>query len=581
MTVLLLVMALSLSAGSVAEEAPAEAPTRESLAEFEERVEAAFAQVEAALAREEERLRQLAQRHASQKLGDGRASVSQAEANIHLWTQRNKELEAVKRELRGKLAGLLASLDSEVASLAGRLSVRPDTAARRAPEIDADFQVEERGVETRPSQAPATSGPPAADPLAGHKVVERGLSLARANRLLIQLGLDSLGFDAGPADGLFGPRTRAALGSWQAANGYEVTGHLTRKQTRVLLAAGEQAEQQRAAERERRERQRAMREQRDQAQAERQRKPQDAAHGEQGEPAGAAPMQTDQGRQALEGIVGSVFRDCPHCPEVVVVPPGSFRMGGPLGETGRQDNEGPQHWVEIRQAFAVGVYEVTRREYSRFVLDTNRTWSDSCVTFEAGEIAEQTGRHWQKPGYHQTERHPVVCVSWEDAQAYARWLSLQAGKPYRLLSESEWEYATRAGTATARYWGDNESDQCRHANGLDASTDFVGRSGRVGCRDGYAATSPAGAFTRNRFGLYDALGNVWEWTQDCGAVSYEGATTDGRARQGGVCGLRVVRGGSWINGPTFLRAARRDGLPPGHRFNVVGFRIARSLNLPR
>ena len=265
---------------------------------------------------------------------------------------------------------------------------------------------------------------------------------------------------------------------------------------------------------------------------------------------------------------------------MVVVPPGSFRMGGPYGETGRQENEGPQHRVEIRQPFAVGMFEVTRLQFLRFAIATNRTWADTCITFERGEIEERMDRHWQSPGFHQTDRHPIVCVSWDDALAYVGWLSLRTGKPYRLLSESEWEYMARAGTSTARYWGDGESDQCQHANGLDASTDLVGRSGRVGCRDGYPATSPAGAFTGNLFGVYDVLGNVWEWTQDCASGSYGGVSGDGRARQTAGCGTRVVRGGSWINGPTLLRAARRDWLPADQRFNVVGFRIARTLDVP-
>ena len=395
------------------------------------------------------------------------------------------------------------------------------------------------------------------------------------------MGLTSLGFDAGPADGLFGSRTRSAISSWQSANDHQATGHLTRLQADTLIAAGRDAEQKRAAERERREQQHIARQRKERQKAERERAAEKAMEQQQREQRQTEGKQAPADQGVLGNVAGEVFRDCPNCPEMVVVPSGSFRMGGPPGETGRQDNEGPQHWVEISQPFAMSVYEVTREQYLRFLNATNRTWADTCITFEGGEIEERGDRNWQNPGFHQTDRHPVVCVSWDDARAYVSWLSLQTGKTYRLLSESEWEHAARAGTDTARYWGDSESDQCHHANGLDSSTDFVGRSGRVGCRDGYPATSPAGTFTANPFGVYDVLGNVWEWTQDCWAESYGGASSDGRSRQIAGCENRVIRGGSWINGPTFLRSARRDRIPPDRRFNVVGFRIGRTFDVVR
>ena len=553
------VLVLLLAVGSTL----AETPVDDLLKEFEERVHAAFAAAETALASQEERLHDLAVRHSREELADGRASVAQAAANVLLWEQRVDELRGVEGELRRALNNLLAELASNIG----------ETVKRSAGAVERDEPVEPIRESRAPAAAvrttesssgtvggEASAGTPQDDPAA----VELSLSLDRSIRALVQMGLTSLGFDAGPADGLFGRRTRSAVRGWQSANDLQATGYLTRPQADTLIAAGHDAQQEQAAERERREQRRIarQREERQRQQELAERKRAEAEKGESG------------------SVAREVFRDCPECPEMVVVPPGSFRMGGPYGETGRQENEGPQHRVEIRHPFAVSMFEVTRLQFLRFAIATNRTWADTCITFERGGIEERMDRHWQSPGFHQTDRHPIVCVSWDDALAYVGWLSLRTGKPYRLLSESEWEYMARAGTSTARYWGDGESDQCHHSNGLDASTDLVGRSGRVGCRDGYPATSPAGAFTRNPFGVYDVLGNVWEWTQDCALASYDEVAGDGRARQTAGCDTRVVRGGSWINGPTLLRSARRDWLPADHRFNVVGFRIARTLDVP-
>ncbi|MCY4514057.1 MAG: SUMF1/EgtB/PvdO family nonheme iron enzyme [Candidatus Tectomicrobia bacterium] len=542
----------------------------DSLREFEERVQAAFAAAETALASQEAQLHDLAIRHSREALADGRASVAQAAANVLLWEQRIEELRGVEGELRRELNNVLAELASIIGESVKRSAggVERDEPVELSPE-SRDPSAAVRATESSRGTAggEASAGTPRDDPAAA----ELSLGLDRSIRAVVQMGLTSLGFDAGPADGLFGNRTRSAVRTWQTANDHQATGYLTRVQADALIAAGRVAQQElaavqkQAAERKRREQRRVA-----QQREERQRQ-QEIAETKQAE--------------AEKGQLGSasveVFRDCPECPEMVVVPPGSFRMGGPYGETGRQNNEGPQHRVEIRRPFAVSMFEVTRLQFLRFAIDTNRTWANTCITFERGEIEERMDRHWQSPGFHQTDRHPIVCVSWDDALAYVGWLSLRTGKPYRLLSESEWEYVARAGTSTARYWGDSESDQCRHANGLDASTDLVGRSGRAGCHDGYPATSPAGAFTRNPFGVYDVLGNVWEWTQDCALESYGEVSGDGRARQTAGCDTRVVRGGSWINGPTFLRSARRDWLPADHRFNVVGFRIARTLDAPR
>ena len=159
-----------------------------------------------------------------------------------------------------------------------------------------------------------------------------------------------------------------------------------------------------------------------------------------------------------ETQAGHRFRDCPTCPEMVVVPAGSYEMGSPASEEGRLDLEGPVHRVTIAQPLAVGVYEVTRGEFERFVEATGYSTGNFCVTSEEGKAEYRSGRHWRDPGFAQTGQHPVVCVNWEDAQAYVRWLSQETGQAYRLLSEAEWEYVARGGQQSQgyKYAGSNE-----------------------------------------------------------------------------------------------------------------------------
>ena len=232
--------------------------------------------------------------------------------------------------------------------------------------------------------------------------------------------------------------------------------------------------------------------------------------------------------------VGQRFRDCPSCPEMVVVPAGSYEMVLPTSEAGRGENEGPVHRVTIAEPLAVGMYEVTRGEFGRFVESTGYSTGNSCHIRDAeGGMTERVGHHWRNPGFSQGERDPVVCVSWDDAQTYVQWLSQETGKEYRLLSEAEWEYVARAGTRTARYWGQGWSDQCRYANGSDKA--LMRRDEKLkwlyetvllkdaevreagwlpaDCDDGYAWTSPVGTYGANAFGLHDVLGNVSEWVQ--------------------------------------------------------------------
>ena len=175
----------------------------------------------------------------------------------------------------------------------------------------------------------------------------------------------------------------------------------------------------------------------------------------------------------------------------------------------------------------------------------------------------------------------MINVSWEDARAYVRWLSGETGYEYRLLTEAEWEYVARAGTQTARYWGESESGQCRYGNGYDQTGLAELRFTYVdpaSCSDGYARTAPVGMFEPNGFGLYDVLGNAWEWTQDCWNASYAGAPADGSAWSSGDCSWRVLRGGSWGSEPSKLRSALHFRYLAGDRGYDHGFRVARTMN---
>ena len=247
---------------------------------------------------------------------------------------------------------------------------------------------------------------------------------------------------------------------------------------------------------------------------------------------------------------GETFRDCPNCPEMVVIPAGQFRMGDLNGDG--HSSEKPVHEVRIAKPFAVGRYEVTFAEYDRY--------------------AQATGKN--KPNDMGLDRgnRPVMNVSWEDAQGYVRWLSQETGQPYRLPSESEWEYAARAGSTTTYSWGNSPSGKHANANDIDNLGDDGWPS------DGYKFAAPVGSYKPNRFGLYDMSGNVYEWVEDCWHENYARAPVDGSAWvSGGDCALRVVRGGCISSIPVGVRSAHRDGDGAGSRRMVLGFRLARTL----
>jgi formylglycine-generating enzyme required for sulfatase activity len=268
---------------------------------------------------------------------------------------------------------------------------------------------------------------------------------------------------------------------------------------------------------------------------------------------------------------GDVFRDCAECPEMVVVPAGSFTMGSPPGEEGRSADEGPRHRVTIARPFAVGRLEVTRGQWARFVAATVHETEGGCTVWTDSGWIFEASRSWRDPGFAQTDKHPAVCLSWSDARAYVEWLARETGESYRLLSEAQWEYVARAGTETRRYWGEDGANRegCTFANAADrtAKEQFSGWT-TMDCRDGHVFTAPGGSFRANRFGLRDTLGNVSEWVEDCYRENYQDAPSDGLSWVEVDCPRRVVRSGNWYVSPEFLRSANRGSIAPGDRSDI-------------
>lgn len=265
-------------------------------------------------------------------------------------------------------------------------------------------------------------------------------------------------------------------------------------------------------------------------------------------------------------------------PTMIVVPAGDYTMGSPATEPNHQANESPRHRVRIGYSFAASKYPITVGEFAQFVAETHYDAGNQCYTLQGGNFDNHNGRNWRRPDFDQTSQSPATCMNWDDAQAYVAWLSRKTGHAYRLLSEAEYEYANRAGSMTAYWWGDDPAAACAYANGFDQDAKSVNPNWTANtCHDGYVFTSPVGSFKPNPFGLYDTTGNVWSWLGDCGNDTYSGAPTDGSANQGGDCTRRLLRGGSWFNFPQFLRAALRIRSLSGFRSFNFGFRVARTL----
>ncbi len=284
---------------------------------------------------------------------------------------------------------------------------------------------------------------------------------------------------------------------------------------------------------------------------------------------------------------GSTFRDCDSCPEMVVVPAGTFVMGTPTAgpASGADAAEREVVVVEIRHPFAIGRHEVTRGEYARFIADSGHEPQAGCRVWDPalGRFSEDGRRGWQDLATPAapTDDLPVSCVSHGDAQAFAQWLSSKTGSRYRLPSEAEWEYAARAGSRALRPWGDDAAGGCDHANTYDLVAAARYRLGwpQAACSDGYADLAPVGQFAANAFGVQDMIGNVREWVQDCVTDSYVGRPRDARAWEWvGGCGERVQRGGSWLTPPEESRSAYRASAPAAEHASDTGFRVAVDLS---
>ncbi len=240
--------------------------------------------------------------------------------------------------------------------------------------------------------------------------------------------------------------------------------------------------------------------------------------------------------------------------EFVWVPKGCFQMGSPSSESGRYSDEGPVHRVCV-DGFWLGKYEVTNGQYRRYKSGHNsKSYKGNSLNGDS---------------------QPVVEVSWEDATAFSEWLSRKSGKKFRLPTEAEWEYAARAQTTTARFWGDGESGACNFANVNDRTSKRVNNFSwdNFSCDDGYAVSAPVGSFRANAFGLYDMLGNVWEWCSDWYSKNYYKSSPVNNP-QGSFSGsLRVIRGGGWRLKPRSVRSAIRFRIRPGLRGLNLGFRL--------
>lgn len=249
------------------------------------------------------------------------------------------------------------------------------------------------------------------------------------------------------------------------------------------------------------------------------------------------------------------FRDCAHCPEMVVLPPGSFEMGAAEGDLDAYPNESPRHRVTIDYSFAIGVTEITFEQW------------DACV-------ARNGCRHRPDDLGWGRGSMPVMDISWNDAVEYVVWLSGQTGMPYRLPSEAEWEYAARAGAEGSHFWPGERSDGCGHANmaDLSAGADFP-QWETVDCDDGHVVNAPVASFAPNAFGLHDVLGNVWEWVEDCWNPSYAGAPVDGSPWLAGDCRGRVLRGGAATGLPREVRLSQRGVNDPEVRAVYNGLRV--------
>ncbi|MDA5192909.1 formylglycine-generating enzyme family protein [Govanella unica] len=284
---------------------------------------------------------------------------------------------------------------------------------------------------------------------------------------------------------------------------------------------------------------------------------------------GLTACATDLGHQRA-------VKDCADCPEMVTIPAGNFVMGRDGGEEGRY--EGPAHAVTVA-SFALGRTEITNAQFAAFVKATGHQTLPGCQVYPKPTDGSDLKYGWRDPGYGRAPKptEPVACVSWKDAQIYVAWLAKKTGKAYRLPTEAEWEYAARAGSTTAFHWGDNADEGCTYANMYDKSGLVNGfKWAAAQCDSGFAKVAPVASLKPNAFGLYDMLGNVWEWVSDCYVVPY-GSTSSASVEVEGPCDRRSVRGGSWITRPDRNSVTFRGRDPEDTRFSMFGFRVALDL----
>jgi len=273
------------------------------------------------------------------------------------------------------------------------------------------------------------------------------------------------------------------------------------------------------------------------------------------------------------------FRDeCRGCPLMVKIPSGTFEMGASDNENFQEKTEVPQRRVAVSE-FAIGKYEVTVEEFSEFA--KTRSLEGACEDFVDIQLEYIPGINWSDPGFEQSNSDPVVCVSWLEAKAYTKWLSSVTGYTYRLPSESEWEYAARAGTETMYYWGNLSNIGCNFANGADISAKQKRPNWKatMNCDDGHFRTARAGQYRSNAFGLHDMSGNVSEWVEDSWHKNFLDAPSDSRPwiSENVLFDRHTIRGGSWLNTSARIRSAHRLYLRAEGRTTALGFRVARDL----
>ncbi|MDR0070161.1 formylglycine-generating enzyme family protein, partial [Acinetobacter sp. 11520] len=298
-------------------------------------------------------------------------------------------------------------------------------------------------------------------------------------------------------------------------------------------------------------------------------------------------------------LAKSKFKDCSDsfCPEMTVIPAGSFLMGGNINEQEQQNvpaqsrpYELPQHLVQVEKPFAMSTYETTIAEFQAFQKETGwevqgcRNWEERDGLFNMWYRDDLTPSN---PGFFQTSQDPAVCVRREDGREFAKWLSKKTGQTYRLPTEVEWEYAARAGTTTAFYWGDdlNHEEACKYANVLDPTTvqalPQTSTWALFNCTDGYGITSPVGKFLPNNFGLYDMSANAREWVDDCWHPNYQNAPVTNRRwgeENNGQCNFPVLRGGAWIYNTYNVRTAYRNAYVTSQARSIMwGFRLVREI----